>query len=46
MLLRVLEDMLVVGGIIFWFFIFCLLGVMLIVTILERRAKRGLESDG
>lgn len=45
-MLRFLEDMLLIGGVVFWFSVFCVFGTFTIVTLLERRQKRGLESDG
>jgi hypothetical protein len=37
--------MLFIGGVIFWFSVFCVFGTFIAVTVIERRQKRGLESD-
>jgi hypothetical protein len=41
-----LTDILFIGGVIFWFVVFCVFATFIIVTILEKRQQRGSESDG
>ena len=44
-MVRFLKDALYMGGVIFWLVVFTIIAVSVALFVIERRQKRGLESD-